>query len=260
MNNPRIYGKAPYNIVVIHGGPGAPGQVAPIARKLSENFGVIEPFQTERSIKGQVRELHAFINSFGDIPVKLIGHSWGAWLAYIYTANYPSFVHKLILVGAGAFEEKYNTDLMKIRLNRLSENEKSEVQNLLELLNNSDSANINETLRRFETLMSKADSFDCLPAENEIIEFQPDIFQPVWNEAEELRKSGELLNPGYKIKCPVIAIHGDYDPHPLEGVEKPLSKTLRDFKFIKLNKCGHYPWNERKARDKFYNILKKELF
>lgn len=35
MTNPRIYGKAPYNIVVIHGGPGAP-----VARELSENFGV----------------------------------------------------------------------------------------------------------------------------------------------------------------------------------------------------------------------------
>lgn len=40
MTNPRIYGKAPYSIVVIHGGPGAPGQVAPVARELSENFGV----------------------------------------------------------------------------------------------------------------------------------------------------------------------------------------------------------------------------
>ena len=42
MDNPRKYGEAPFNVVVIHGGPGAPGEVAPVARKLSENFGIIE--------------------------------------------------------------------------------------------------------------------------------------------------------------------------------------------------------------------------
>lgn len=31
-------GKQLLNVVVIHGGPGAPGEVAPVARKLSENF------------------------------------------------------------------------------------------------------------------------------------------------------------------------------------------------------------------------------
>ncbi|MCK4663570.1 MAG: alpha/beta hydrolase [Bacteroidales bacterium] len=259
MNNPRKYGKAPYNIVVIHGGPGAPGELALIAKELSENFGIIEPLQTEKSIKGQVQELHTIINNFTDIPVKLIGHSWGAWLAFIYTANFTSFVDKLILVGAGAFEEKYNPDLMKIRLNRLSENENSEAQNLLELLNNPNYAKNNEIFKQFGKLMSKTDAFNPLSLESDVLEYQPDIFQSVWKEAKELRKSGKLLKSGYKIKCPVVAIHGDYDPHPIKGVEEPLSKTLIDFKFIKLDKCGHCPWNEKNARDEFFNILRKEL-
>lgn len=168
-------------------------------------------------------------------------------------------MEKVILVGAGAFEERYHTDLLKIRLNRLSDKEKTEAQNLLELLNKPGYADINETFRRFGKLMSKTDSFDSLPAENEIIEFQHVIFQSVWKEAEELRKSGELLEFGHKIQCPVIAIHGYYDPHPVKGVEEPLSRTLRDFKLIKLDKCGHCPWNERNAKDKFYSILAKEL-
>jgi pimeloyl-ACP methyl ester carboxylesterase len=57
----------------------------------------------------------------------------------------------------------------------------------------------------------------------------------------------------------VVAIHGDYDPHPSEGVREPLSRTLRDFRFVLLRNCGHKPWIERAARDEFYEILRKQL-
>jgi len=57
----------------------------------------------------------------------------------------------------------------------------------------------------------------------------------------------------------VVAIHGDYDPHPPEGVKRPLAKVLRDFQFILLKNCGHLPWIEREAKGEFYEILKEEL-
>jgi pimeloyl-ACP methyl ester carboxylesterase len=50
---------------------------------------------------------------------------------------------------------------------------------------------------------------------------------------------------GKNIECPVVAIHGDYDPHPADGVRIPLSNVLKDFRFILLGKCGHVPWFER---------------
>lgn len=43
MEKFRSYGTAPFEIVVIHGGPGAPGEMAPVARELSGQFGVLEP-------------------------------------------------------------------------------------------------------------------------------------------------------------------------------------------------------------------------
>jgi pimeloyl-ACP methyl ester carboxylesterase len=78
-------------------------------------------------------------------------------------------------------------------------------------------------------------------------------------DAEELRRSGKLLKYGKHIKCPVVAIHGDYDPHPALGVQKPLSAILKNFRFILLKNCGHKPWVERQAKDEFYGILKEEL-
>ncbi len=32
MKNLKVYGKPPFNVAVIHGGPGAPGEMAPMAR------------------------------------------------------------------------------------------------------------------------------------------------------------------------------------------------------------------------------------
>ena len=86
-----------------------------------------------------------------------------------------------------------------------------------------------------------------------------DIFQAVWGAAAEMRKTGTLLSMGQRIVCPVVAVHGDFDPHPAEGVEKPLSGVLKDFRFILLANCGHTPWIERQARDAFYEVMEKEL-
>lgn len=61
MKNLRKYGKPPFNIAVIHGGPGAPGEMAPVARELSSYCGVLEPLQTEASLEGQVRELYGIL-------------------------------------------------------------------------------------------------------------------------------------------------------------------------------------------------------
>jgi len=121
MKNLRKYGNRPFNLAVIHGGPGAPGEMAPVARELSSVRGVLEPLQTATMLEGQVQELKAVLEMNGDLPVTLIGFSWGAMLSFIFTARYHTFVKKLILIASGAYEEKYAVDIMKTRLSRLGE-------------------------------------------------------------------------------------------------------------------------------------------
>lgn len=257
MENPRRYGDAPYNIVVIHGGPGAPGETAPVAKDLPLDYGVLEPFQTKTSINGQMDELKFILDENTSKPLTLIGWSWGAWLAFIFTAKYPKYVKKLILVGSGPFEEKYATNIMKTRFDRLSENDKEKLNSLMKLLNDSNSKKI--FMKDFGKLISKADSYQPIPHHDTVLEFQLDIYQKVWKEASELRRSKKLLDYGKKIQCPVVAIHGNYDPHPSDGVKIPLSKTIKNFKFVLLKNCGHHPWYEKLAKDKFYEILKNEI-
>ena len=64
---------------------------------------------------------------------------------------------------------------------------------------------------------------------------------------------------GRRIQCPVVAIHGDYDPHPSEGITIPLSRVVKGFRFHLLKHCGHHPWYEKEAREPFYALLKQEL-
>jgi len=259
MKTLRKYGNKPFSVAVLHGGPGAPGEMAPVARELSSIMGVLEPLQTATTLEGQVRELKAVLEKNAALPVTLIGFSWGALLSFIFTARHPSFVNKLILVGSAPYEGKYAANITQTRLSRLSAEERKQALSLMQTLNDPAVADKNTPLARLGKLLSRADAYDPLPYDDEILECQYDVFQGVWEQASQLRSSGKLLELGKSIKCPVVAIHGDYDPHPAAGVVEPLSHILKDFRFILLEKCGHRPWLERSARDRFYHILKQEL-
>ena len=255
--NPRKYGNSPYSVVLVHGGPGAPGEMAPVAKVLSKKCGVLEPLQTQNSVDGQIEELKQQIKVNTKVPVVLVGWSWGAWLSFILATKNPDLLNKLILLDSGPFEAKYAKRIMPTRLARLKGKENARAKELLDMfqIETPDKNSFQE----FGQLMSKADSYNPIPERREVIEVQFDIYQRVWKEAVELRKSGGLLEYGKLINCPVVVIHGDYDPHSFEGVKEPLSKVLKECKFILLNNCGHKPWLERQAKDEFYEVLLKEL-
>ena len=114
-------------------------------------------------------------------------------------------------------------------------------------------------MARLFGLFTKAESYDLLPCEDEVIKYQLDINISVGLDARRLLASGKLPEIMRGIGCPVTAIHGDFDLRPAESIRESLSHILNDFKFILLEKCGHYPWYERYARETFYAILKEEI-
>ncbi len=283
MINPRRYGIAPFQVAVVHGGPGAAGEMAEVAEKLCSDRGILEPLQTEESLQRQVDELKSQLQEHANLPVTLIGFSWGAWLSLILAAQYPYLVSRLILIGSGPFEQKYVHKLMETRLSRLSGAERAEAKCLITALEDRNDdvdrekeqekkealARMGELFRRtdaFDPIECKSNEFDFDPiaedprsfepgCDGPIVECDPDIYQAVWKEASILRQTGELLDLCRKVHCPVIAIHGDYDPHPSEGVREPLQAVLKSFLFILLENCGHMPWIEKRAKDKFYSVL-----
>ena len=236
--------------------------MAPVARELASARGVLEPIQTATSLEGQVEELRTVLERYGDLPVTLIGYSWGAWLSFIVAARYPAAVKKLILVGSGPFEETYVARLKETRSGRLSEEERAEFESIIRVLGDPATVDKDGLLARLGALALKTDAYDSIKGEtdeSDAVGGRGDVFQSVWQDAAEMRRSGALVKLGKRIECPVVAIHGDYDPHPSAGVEGPLSVILEHFRFVLLENCGHTPWIERQARDAFYRVLAEEL-
>jgi pimeloyl-ACP methyl ester carboxylesterase len=258
----RIHGAAPFSVAVVHGGPGAGGEMAPVARALAVRRGVLEPIQTAASIDGQIEELREALETRGTPPVTLIGFSWGAWLSALLAARHPTLVAKLILVGSGPFEERYAAQIEATRRARLPADQAAEFDAILRSLRDPTPPGSEARIERLGALCERTDAFDPLPGpetDADRTAFRPDIFERVWREAAALRRSGALLDCLRQIQCPVVAIHGDYDPHPAAGVSDPLTRAVKAFRFVLLADCGHTPWLERRARTAFYRRLEDAI-
>lgn len=262
MNNYKLYGQAPYQVAVIHGGPGAAGEMAPVAKHLAQQVGVVELFQTTYSVHAQVSELKDTLVQLCTAPITLIGYSWGAMLSILVTAEYPEIIGKLILVSCPPLESKYAADIMQTRMERLSTEEQNQFAELVMTLNTVHAQDKLSLLKKLKQLSDIADNFDPLPitdtTDEDEVEFNADIFDSVWPEAAAMRQNGEFVHAIKRIQCPVIFIHGDYDPHPLTAVQAA-ADLLDDAHIYVLNNCGHTPWIEKEAHDKFYEIVEENL-
>lgn len=250
------YGQAPYTNVLVHGGLGAAGSLRPLAEKIAVFSGVVDCIQTQYSISSLISELYDQIKTINLKKITLIGHSWGAWLSVIFTAHYPHAVKKLILIGSGSFDPgiKVNTEL---RMKRLSKTERNELDDLSRHITQN---NLQDSeFGRFGQLISKADAYQFNEKGFEKHCYNYRQFLSVWPEAEYWRRSGKLIQVLNKIHCPVVAFHGEQDPHPAAGVIPVLEQNLDNFSYHILPECGHSPWNEKYAKKNFLLLLKKEI-
>ena len=79
----RGYGYSGALVVVLHGGPGAPGAVRGVAEGLSDEFRVLEPLQRRHS-GGSVLSVEGHVEDLAEVmpgPAAIVGHSWDAMLA-----------------------------------------------------------------------------------------------------------------------------------------------------------------------------------
>lgn len=252
--NARQYGDAPSRVVVLHGGPGGAGEVEPLARELGRRgHAVLEPFQTRDSVGGQIDELREQIERFSTAPAVVIGWSWGAWLGCLLAAQHQTLVRQLILVGSGPFEARFASAIRTTKNSRLTAEESAELKTLS--LEEGDPA----TVARFIALSDVADTYARDSSPLPTVTFNRRIHTAVWPEADEMRTSGALLRAVSAIDCPVLAIQGDYDPRPSEGVRTPLRAVLPSAHFVQLERCGHKPWQEIYAKDDFYHLVEKTI-
>jgi pimeloyl-ACP methyl ester carboxylesterase len=245
--------------VLLHGGPGVAGYLEPLARRLSDSFRVLEPFQRRSggeplTVAAHVADLDDLLERrCGDEPPVLIGHSWGAMLALAHAAKHPGRARALVLIGCGTFDRGARSRLRQILDERTGESLKRRLQRLAR-----EHPEPDERLRAYGTLIAPLYSYDV--ADGLAIEMcDARGHNETWTDMVRLQDAGVYPAAFAAIKRPVLMLHGGHDPHPGQLVRASLRPYLARLEYREWGPCGHYPWLEPGIRDDFFADLRQWL-
>jgi pimeloyl-ACP methyl ester carboxylesterase len=257
------HGSSGPTLIVLHGGPAAAGEAAPIARGLSGTFRVLEPWQrgsgaAPLSVAVHVADLFALVRSRCDPPrPALVGESWGAMLALAYAAAHPAAAGPLVLVGCGTFDPVARARMRAILEERTDSALRQQLARLPVEIRDPE-----ERLRRQYELTEHLYLYDPLaeedgPARGEPLDVRAHI--ETWNDMLRLQREGIYPAAFAAIRSPVLMLHGAYDPHPGAMIRASLEPFLPQLEYREWRRCGHSPWREKAVRAEFFRTLRDWL-
>jgi pimeloyl-ACP methyl ester carboxylesterase len=263
----RFYGESGPFVVLVHGGPGAAGQMGAVGRRLSGRFRVVEPLQRASgevplTVAQHVADLCEVLRGPLEAgPVRLVGFSWGAMLALTYAARHTNDVERLILIGCGTFDSGSREAYQAAMAERMDADQRRRLEDLTtRLAAEADRQRRNELFAEIGCLATRIQAFDPLASESEEdMLFDEGGFRETWNDALSLQQQGVQPAEFARIEAPVKMIHGDADPHPGRRIFESLEPLVRDIQYRELSRCGHTPWIERHAKEAFYELLSECL-
>jgi len=256
----REHGTDGPRVIALHGGPGAPGSIAPVARGLADGFRVLEPLQRAAGVEPltvatHVADLHEVIlDRWEDGPPALVGSSWGAMLALAYAAEHPDRAGPIALIGCGTFDTAARGKFQETIRERMSEESRARLTTIDE--DNPDPA---ERMKVLGELILPVFAFDPIPEEGSKDAFDAKGNVETWADMIRLQEEGLYPAAFSAITTPVIMLHGDYDPHPGPMIRDRLRPALPQLAYREFARCGHDPWVERGARDEFFSVLAEWL-
>jgi len=257
----RLYGETGSWVVVLHGGPGAAGYMAPVARELSDSFHVIEPFQRRSeneslTVQRHIDDLHAVISEYcGEERPAIVGHSWGAMLALAYAAQHRFVARSIVLIGCGTFDTAAREQLQTTLIQRTTPQLSGRLRGLSKEIRDPD-----VRLCVYGRLLEPLYIYDPLAEQkDETEEYDRKGHDETWRDMLRLQASGVYPQSLAGIDTPTLMLHGDYDPHPGQMTYATLRTYLPTIDYVELDRCGHYPWRERAAREPFFTHLARWL-
>lgn len=250
------HGENPFEVIVLHGGPCAPGSAKGLAKVISKYKNTIELYNAGDTIEKQINEILETVDKYDIKNPILIGHSWGAWLSCLAAAEHDIF-GGIILIGCGPFEDKYLNKMSSTRNNKLNLTEQKLLSEIFEAISKDNLSNVD--MHTFGYLMAKMDGYELDLYDEKMDSFDVKTHNKLMDEIRNLRTSKELLEKASRISCSINVIHGLDDPHPYEGVVEPFDFNQINFEYDLIEKCGHTPWQEKFAKEEFEKIISKIL-
>ncbi len=246
-------------LVALHGGPGAPGSLAAVARELGRDLRVVEPWQRASggaplTVARHVADLHAVIQAHCDGRPALVGHSWGAMLALAYAAAHPESAGPLALIGCGTFDPEARARFQLTVHQRLGAAGRAELARLA-----MDGTLPEERLAAMGRLLDPVYGYRLLPEKKEPVRLDAAGHEETWRDMLRLQAGGTYPAAFAAVTSPVLMLHGDFDPHPGGMIRDGLAPYLARLEYVELAHCGHEPWREAEAREPFFAMLRAWL-
>jgi proline iminopeptidase len=254
------YGKvgAP-KLLVLHGGPGADHcYLLPQMLRLGEKYDLIfydqrgggrsrTDVQVPVTWQTHVEDLGRIADEHRLEPVSIVGYSWGAMLALLYTIEQRRNPHlippaRLALINPAPLTREYRRQFDAEFARRQAS---PEIQRLREQLNASGLRETDpEAYRQRAFELSVAGYFSDPHKATDLTPFRVigRIQQSVWQSLGDFNLFPDLE----AIKIPSIVIHGRDDPIPLASSSEAANALGTDL--VVLDDCGHVPYVEQPDR------------
>lgn len=252
----RQYGESGPWVILLHGGPAAPGYMKPIGLAMENNFRVLEPFQRGSddqplTVARHVQDLYDVIETYchDERPI-LVGHSWGAMLALAFAAEHTERAKAIVLIGCGTFDTQARRLMDTIRQERMTEKQRKRMEQLPVKYPNPD-----VRLAIMGGMYQQIDSVDLMEVKNHLHKCNAKAHQQTWEDMIRLQDEGVYPQTFAAIRCPVLMLHGADDPHPGKMIRDCLITYLPHMEYHQWERCGHYPWLEKAVHENFYNYL-----
>jgi proline iminopeptidase len=239
------FGEGPDVAVMLHGGPGAshdylrPGlDAVAVAGKrrlfyYDQRGSGRSPLDAGVAPAGwqtHVADLDAVREHLGGAPLTLIGYSWGALLAMLYTVEHPDRVARLLLISPATAAGRERAEA-KERL--VAMGQRPSVQALRERLDLTD--------RRNRFALAVAGYF---VEPERALGLTPFVVKQSAEEAvwRSLGNDYDLRPRLRALGVPAFVAHGEEDPIPV-ATARATAEAL-DAEFVAIPRCGHVPYVE----------------
>ncbi len=256
----KVVGDGPATLVVVHGGPGNTLEsILPDLEPLAKNRRVIYYDQRgggrsdlirERdrlSVEKHVADLEAVREFFKLDKMTLIGNSWGGMLVSFYAAAHPDRVERMILHNPGEPTKAFAVEAVDEINARLSRYKGEEARRYAFLSNPKNWVKAQDpralcrewfamllpTYVKKEETLAKIKGDVCAGPE-EAVRYQQVVNGLIW----ETMGDWNLLPKLGAVKAPVLIIHGEVDPIPVESSEA-WAKAYPNSRLLVIKDAGH---------------------
>jgi pimeloyl-ACP methyl ester carboxylesterase len=174
-------------------------------------------------------------------------------LGLAFASTYPNRISALALVGCGTFDRRARDRLRLTLAERTTPQLQEQLTHLATRVQNED-----ERAAQAHALSDRLYTYSRA-VDEPIPRLDLKGHTESWNDMVHLQESGVYPAAFTSITCPVLMLHGSYDPHPGGLIRDGLQEFIPHLEYTELDRCGHAPWIEAHARDRFLSILRSWL-